>query len=185
MDSIFNRPMNFDNDRIFNLQYERLKQSLNVNTDSGLAKKLGITQQSVREQKRDKEYPLRWLKIIVEQYGIASDQIILGTGNQKLHHQIWKESCDRLIQNRIDAEGLRRQLLFDEKKTKKPTYDALELALLLVIKAAKYDINMSPNPITLEILEKLFKDEVMTLKQKVIFALQTAMVMQVSQPKQK
>lgn len=68
----------------FEAQFKRIKESLQVSSETALAKLLGIKQPSIAKARKRKKIPPGWITKISEQYGISADWILFGIGDMSL-----------------------------------------------------------------------------------------------------
>ena len=68
----------------FEDQFKRIKESLQVSSETALAKLLGIKQPSIAKARKRKKIPPGWITKISEQYGISADWILFGIGDMRL-----------------------------------------------------------------------------------------------------
>jgi Bacteriophage CI repressor helix-turn-helix domain len=67
----------------FEAQFKRIKESLQVSSETALAKLLGIKQPSIAKARKRKKIPPGWITRISEQYGISADWILFGIGDMR------------------------------------------------------------------------------------------------------
>lgn len=68
----------------FDAQFKRIKESLQVSSETALARLLGIKQPSIAKARKRKKIPPGWITKISEQYNISADWILFGIGDMSL-----------------------------------------------------------------------------------------------------
>jgi len=65
----------------FDQRIDRLKQAVEAQNDSDLAKKLGVSHQSVASARKRQQVPVGWVAEVAARYGISADWILFGDRN--------------------------------------------------------------------------------------------------------
>ena len=85
----------------FEAQFKRIKESLQVSSETALAKLLGIKQPSIAKARKRKKIPPGWITKISEQYGISADWLLFGEGIMSRDEK-FKKARDLSISQRDD-----------------------------------------------------------------------------------
>ncbi len=62
----------------------RLREGMEAGSDSELARKLGISQQSISSARTKDRVPDSWVRVAAERFGLSADWLLFGVGNKFL-----------------------------------------------------------------------------------------------------